>query len=74
MKQIGDIKFYDVQEIAKAFDMTPQSIRKFLREGRIKARKLGTRWYVTEEAMREYLLGYDNEPKQEGANKEVPER
>ena len=69
MKQIGDIKFYDVQEIAKAFDMTPQSIRKFLREGRIKARKHGTRWYVTEEAMREYLLGYDNVP-----NKEVPEK
>jgi phage antirepressor YoqD-like protein len=74
MKQIGDIRFYDVQEIAKAFDMTPQSIRKFLREGRIKARKFGTRWYVTEEAMREYLLGYDNEPKKEGANKEVPEK
>jgi len=67
MKQIGDIKFYDVQEIAKIFNMTPQSIRKFLKEGRIKARKVGTRWYVTEEAMREYLLGIDNE---KAANKE----
>ena len=63
MKQIGDIKFYDVQEIAKAFDMTPQSIRRFLREGRIKARKFGTRWYATEEAIREYLLGHDNDSK-----------
>ncbi len=61
MKQIGDIKFYDVQEIAKAFDMTPQSIRRFLREGRIKARKFGTRWYVTEEAIRDYLMGVDND-------------
>lgn len=67
MKQFGDIKFYDVQEIAKIFDMTPQSIRKFFKEGRIKARKVGTRWYVTEEAMREYLLGIDNE---KAANKE----
>jgi intein-encoded DNA endonuclease-like protein len=65
MKQFGDIRFYDVQEIAKIFDMTPQSIRKFFKEGRIKARKFGTRWYVTEEAMREYLLGYDNGPKKE---------
>lgn len=65
MKQIGDIKFYDVQEIAKIFDMTPQSIRRFFKEGRIKARKFGTRWYVTEEAMREYLLGYDNEQKKD---------
>jgi len=65
MIQIGDIKAYDVQEIAKALNMTPQSVRKFIREGRIKGRKVGTRWYVTEEAMREYLLGYDNGPKKE---------
>ncbi len=64
MIEIGDIKAYDVQEIAKMFDMTPQSIRKFIREGRIKGRKVGTRWYVTEEAIREYLLGYDNEPRE----------
>ena len=56
MVQIGDIRAYDVYEIAKMFDMTPQSIRKFLKQGRIKARKFGTKWYVTEDAMREYLL------------------
>jgi excisionase family DNA binding protein len=61
MIQIGDIKAYDVQEIAKLFDMTPQSIRRFLREGRIKGRKVGTRWYVTEEAIRDYLMGVDND-------------
>lgn len=63
MKQFGDIKFYDVQEIARIFDMTPQSIRKFFKTGRIKARKFGTRWYVTEEAMREFLLGKQAEDK-----------
>ena len=61
MIEIGDIKAYDVQEIAKMFDMTPQSIRKFIREGRIKGRKVGTRWYVTEEAIRDYLTGVDND-------------
>lgn len=61
MIQIGDIKAYDVQEIAKLFDMTPQSVRKFIREGRIKGRKVGTRWYVTEEAIRDYLMGVDND-------------
>ena len=65
MKRFGDIKLYDVQEIARIFDMTPQSVRKYFKEGRIKARKVGTRWYVTEEAIRDYLLGYDNEPKKE---------
>lgn len=63
MRQLGDIRAYDVQEIAKIFDMTPQSIRKFLKEGRIKGRKFGTRWYVTEEAMRNFLMGEDNDSK-----------
>ena len=63
MKRFGDIKLYDVQEIAKAFDMTPQSVRKYLKEGRIKARKVGTRWYATEEAIREFLLGEQTEDK-----------
>jgi len=63
MKQFGDIKLYDVQEIAKIFDMTPQSVRKFFKTGRIKARKVGTRWYVTEEAIREFLLGEQAEDK-----------
>lgn len=63
MIEIGDIKAYDVQEIARIFDMTPQSIRKFIREGRIKGRKVGTRWYVTEEAIREFLLGEQAEDK-----------
>lgn len=71
MKQLGDIKFYDVQEIAEIFDMTPQSIRKFFNQGKIQARKFGTRWYVTEEAMRAYLLGYDKvEEEQEPEEKE----
>jgi len=61
MIKIGDIKAYDVQELAKLFDMTPQSVRKFIREGRIKGRKVGTRWYVTEEAIRDYLMGVDND-------------
>ena len=61
MKRFGDIKLYDVQEIARIFDMTPQSVRKYFKEGRIKARKVGTRWYVTEEAIRDYLMGVDND-------------
>ena len=31
------------------------TIRAYLREGKIRARKLGVQWYVTEEALREYF-------------------
>lgn len=59
MITMGDIKAYDVYEIAKLFDVTPQSVRKYLKDGRIQANKFGTKWYITEEAMRNFLLNKD---------------
>jgi excisionase family DNA binding protein len=56
MITMGDIKAYDVYEIAKLFDVTPQSVRKYLKQGKIKANKFGTKWYITEEAMRDFLM------------------
>jgi excisionase family DNA binding protein len=52
---MGDIKAFDVYEISKLFNITPQSVRKYLKEGRIKANKFGTKWYITEDAMRYFL-------------------
>lgn len=57
MKRLGDIKFYDVAEISRLFDLTPQTVRRFFKDGRIRAQKFGSKWYVTEEAMREFLMG-----------------
>lgn len=56
MITMGDVKAYDVYEISKLFSVTPQSVRKYLKQGRIKANKFGTKWYITEEAMRDFLL------------------
>jgi hypothetical protein len=42
------------------------TIRAYLRNGRIRARKLGVKWYVTESALREYFEEGaipDNSPK-----------
>lgn len=56
MITMGDIKAYDVYEIAQLFNMTPQSVRKYLKSGKIQANKFGTKWYITEEAMRDFLM------------------
>lgn len=53
------IKVYTVQELSQLLALTPQSVRRFLKEGRIAARKVGTKWLVTEEALRDYLRGDD---------------
>lgn len=50
-----ELKVYTVPEISKLFQITPQSVRKYLKEGRIKGQKVGTKWLVSEEAIRKFL-------------------
>lgn len=52
-----EIKIYTVPELVKLFQLNPQSVRKYLKEGRLKGRKVGTKWLVTEESIREFLNG-----------------
>lgn len=51
------IKIYTVPELCELLQLTPQSVRKYLREGKIKGRKAGTKWIVTDEALKEFLRG-----------------
>jgi excisionase family DNA binding protein len=55
MVKIGELSAYDVCEVAKTFGVTVQSVRKYLKEGRLKGNKMGTKWFVTEESIREFL-------------------
>lgn len=60
-KQIGNLTLYSVDDLHKQLGLSKMTIRAYLREGKIRARKLGVQWYVTEEALREYF----NEPPRE---------
>lgn len=42
-----DEKFYTVDQIASMLDMHPKTIRKFIREGKLRAKKVGKQWRVT---------------------------
>lgn len=57
-KQIGNLTLYSVDDLHQQLGLSKMTIRAYLREGKIRARKLGVQWYVTEEALREYF----NEP------------
>lgn len=54
-KQVGDLILYSVDDLHERLGMSKMTIRTYLREGKIRARKLGVQWYVTEEALREYF-------------------
>lgn len=69
-KQVGNLTLYSVDDLHEQLGLSKMTIRAYLREGKIRARKLGVKWYVTEEALREYF----NEPTEQDTDtrKEKP--
>ena len=53
--QVGDMKLYDVDELAEMLDVGLPTIRRYLREGKLKGKKLAKRWYVSEENLKDYF-------------------
>ncbi len=54
-KKIGSLTLYSVDDLHEMLGVSKMTIRAYLREGRLKGRKLGVQWYVTEEAIRSYF-------------------
>ncbi|TET18999.1 MAG: DNA-binding protein [Candidatus Cloacimonadota bacterium] len=46
LKKIDPNKFYTIEEISNFLDLSSQTIRKFLREKRMKGKKIGRRWHI----------------------------
>lgn len=59
-KKIGSLTLYSVDDLHELLGMSKMTIRAYLREGRLKGKKLGVQWYVTEDAIRDYF----EEPKE----------
>lgn len=53
--QVGDLKLYEVKELSELLNIQERTIRKLLREGTLKAKKLARKWYVSEESLKEYF-------------------
>mgnify|MGYP000915247775 CR=1 FL=1 len=55
MLEIGGHKLYNVEELTKKLDVTKLTIRTYIKQGRLSARKIGGKWYVTEEELISFL-------------------
>ena len=53
--QLGDMKLYDVEEVAEILSVGEPTIRRYLRQGKLKGKKLAKRWYVSEENLKDYF-------------------
>ncbi len=55
VRQIGDLKLYDVEALSELLGINQRTIRKLLLDGVLKGRKLARKWYVSEENLRSYF-------------------
>lgn len=54
-------KYYTPSEIAKIFNFSPEGIRKWIKQGKLKAIRLGSRWRIPESALQEFLKDNNKE-------------
>ena len=54
--QLGDINLYSLKEIAPFLKVNILTLRRYIREERLKGQKVGRQSYVTEESLEKVLL------------------
>lgn len=52
---LGGMKLYTIKELAKLLDVAPLTLRTYIRQGKLSGRKLGVKFYVPEESVKEYF-------------------
>ena len=52
---IEGIKFYTIPEVAKALNVTPQTVRAYIKQGKLKGQRIGRPILITENNLKEFL-------------------
>jgi excisionase family DNA binding protein len=52
---IENIKFYTVTETAGILNITPQTVRAYIKQGRLRGKRIGRPILITEKALREFI-------------------
>lgn len=57
------MKLYNLNEVVKLLGLNIQTIRIYIKEGKLKASKIGRKYVVTDEAIKEFLKANEVQPK-----------
>lgn len=52
---IEGIKFYTIPETAQALQVTPQTVRAYIKKGRLQSQRIGRPILITERNLRDFL-------------------
>ena len=59
MKEIDNLKLYNLQEVAEILGIHYQTVRKLIQNGELKAKKIGKGYIVTSENLKQYVSNND---------------
>ena len=65
--EIGEIRAYTLMELTRHLGVTTMTLRKYIKDGKLRARKMAGKWVVTEDALKEYLGGEYKQPEKEAS-------
>ena len=57
MITIGSVRAYDVQETAALLQVTAVTIRSYIHQGKLKAQKIGTKYFIHEKTLKNFIKG-----------------
>lgn len=63
MTELKEIRLYNIKETAEILGVTTRTLQTYIKNGRIKARKIGRGWKFTEQSINEFVNGTD-QPKE----------
>lgn len=53
--KLGEITLYDIMELSKKLNVTPTTLRSYMKKGRLKGQKVGGRWMISEEGLKDFF-------------------
>jgi len=61
-RKLGNLTLYSVDDLHEKLGISKMTIRSYLREGKLRGRKMGVKWFVTEESLRAFFEHSDPVP------------
>lgn len=68
MKEVLGINLYNYEEVAALLGIHPTSITRYVKEGRIKATMIGKVKYISEQEIKNFVLGKGNQAEVKAEN------
>lgn len=61
---MSELRMYSTSEFADIMGVTHRTAWQYVKDGKVKAMKIGNAWKISEEHLKEFMSKVDNQPKE----------